>query len=923
MTYAFVHGSIGEVHKALKVKLYSCIHLSNSLRGTLRHQEMCLESLSRCLVFLNPRERLYTEINMGLNQLCGGLNTGEHFQTSTWDISIHGRLGIYIVIHHFQLPVEEQKRYTLCRRASVHVEMKWSSIFCGHRAPWNMSSYRSSAEIKLFTIDKEQRGCYFVMSFEAFDRYSPSVTHVHQHFQLIQNHPLFQAHRARIHKTGIIQLIRHKNPHSLYRTEIQLHIMTYMFKQVAVRYSTRLADVQVHDGPGPLSPIVSTYANSTSFRTAILSSFQGYIIYLILLASKDMIYPKESELSWSSIDIAMSKYFKDCVQYPNVSTVFRTTSGYCHPQRFHSYITIHRLHFSGFDTLYTGGYHESCHYGGLFMVFYSGKTSTSDMHRKRTIRYFKLCSSITSEKTFPFMALKSRLSMLIMFKTYKGYSRGFVDITIPLEHDCYGQNFISSKLSEYGICSSNWYRQALMPWDDNMGDVGKNNRINHCVDFWLTHNIISYDPGRGTFLNCSLYLNNDGVVRMDLHGPVKLSISSSIMFPSLQYMDHNDTRYFMMKIVAGTLKDYPVNTDVVESDTSVDLLTPSIHMFNTISSINFTVMHRAHDAPIFAIRMQLLTNYVCGSVLHNNFSDFYSVYRLSNDITTVGLSAYFPHSKIFQLILNKTGHIHGPCRLYVEGQSCSRCRCKKLVINFRPRKGYIHYNIMIVTTHKIDVSIKAKGNLVGCVLDIGIWENFENVESRQHKTYYHEWNNVYRLTWYVISNRGYSLLVNTSCDQSTNCSLCSELCNIVVSIDVQQRNWLKRQDLQDIFLPTIDNKPYQEQLVDCLSNIETTCYIADSIMQANSFEPRWSAEPFRSSISLSKIVYGNWYEAQEFCSKRNSHLVTLDTMLPGKLKKVILKSTGFVHNLDKSNIHVFAGLYRSATVSIFLTVLSS
>ena len=71
MTYAFVHGSIGEVHTALKVKLYSCIHQSNSLRGTLRRQEMCLESLSRCLVFLNPRERLYTEINMGLNQLCG------------------------------------------------------------------------------------------------------------------------------------------------------------------------------------------------------------------------------------------------------------------------------------------------------------------------------------------------------------------------------------------------------------------------------------------------------------------------------------------------------------------------------------------------------------------------------------------------------------------------------------------------------------------------------------------------------------------------------------------------------------------------------------------------------------------------------------------------------------------------------------
>ena len=192
---------------------------------------------------------------------------------------------------------------------------------------------------------------------------------------------------------------------------------------------------------------------------------------------------------------------------------------------------------------------------------------------------------------------------------------------------------------------------------------------------------------------------------------------------------------------------------------------------------------------------------MCGSVLHNNFSDFYPVYRLSGDIITVGLSIYFAHSKIFQVILNKTGHVHGPCRLYAEGQSCSRYQCKKLAINFRPHQVYIDYITMGVTTHKTDVSIKAKGYLVGCVLDIGIWEYLEMVQSRQHKTYYHEWNNIYRLTWYAISNRGYSLLVNTSCDQSTNCSLCTELCNIVVSIDVQQRNWLKRKNIQDILVP--------------------------------------------------------------------------------------------------------------------------
>ena len=193
---------------------------------------------------------------------------------------------------------------------------------------------------------------------------------------------------------------------------------------------------------GPCHPLYQLMQTPLLLEPPYSLAFRDTSKYVTLL-SKQMNFLNESELSWSSTDITMSKYFKDCVEYPNVSTVSRTISGYCHPQRFHSYITIHQLHFSGFDTLYTGSYHESCHYGGLFIVFYSGKTSSSDMHRKRTIRYIKICSSITSEKIFKFVAFNSRLSMLIMFKTYKGYSRGFVDITAPVEHDCYGQNFIS------------------------------------------------------------------------------------------------------------------------------------------------------------------------------------------------------------------------------------------------------------------------------------------------------------------------------------------------------------------------------------------------------------------------------------------------------------------------------------------------
>ena len=375
-------------------------------------------------------------------------------------------------------------------------------------------------------------------------------------------------------------------------------------------------------------------------------------------------------------------------------------------------------------------------------------------------------------------------------------------------------------------------------------------------------------------------------------------------------MDHKDAHYFMVKIVADTLKDYPINADVNESNTSVSLMTPSVHVFNFISRIHFSVSHRAHDAPIFAIRLQFLTNHVCGSALHNNLSDFYPVYKLRSDITTVALSSYFLYNKNFQLILNKTGHIHGTCQLHVEGQCCSQCRCKKLNINFWP------YDLMteIITTHKIDVSIMTKGSMAGCILDIGIWEHF-GMEDGQKKTYYHEWKNIYRLRWYVIFNKGYSLVLNTSCDHSANCSFCSELCNIAVSIDVQQRILLKWQDNQDniIETPLTDIKSlYQEQILDCLRHLETTCSAANEIMHETDYEP--VKKPFRSNISLSKVMHDNWYEAQEFCLKRNSHLITLESTLLYNIKNILLSETDFVNNWEKSNIHVFAGLYRSTRV---------
>ena len=262
-------------------------------------------------------------------------------------------------------------------------------------------------------------------------------------------------------------IIRHLDPSSLFRIEIQLHILTDVFKHIVLRYFSELISVQIHDGPGPMSPIVTMKTNSSHFRKAVLTSFQGFITYQTFSVSildafrKNTSFLDKSGLRWGSVDIKVGKLVKDCLKSPNEATLFRTTFGYCKAQNLLSHFTIHQLHFTGFDTMFSSkDYTESCHYGGLYIVFYPKFSSLCSGVLPR--RYFRLCSNLTSNSTFPILSTEDELNILIIFQTFKGYSSGFVDITLHVEHDCYGKNFLISRISPYRKCSLSY--QSFCEW---------------------------------------------------------------------------------------------------------------------------------------------------------------------------------------------------------------------------------------------------------------------------------------------------------------------------------------------------------------------------------------------------------------------------------------------------------------------------
>ena len=808
-----VQADIGKVQLALNEQLYICLHESNSLRESLNLQRQCLESLFQCLAFFEPCGKNYMNIHMNQTeiQLCGGLNTGEHFKSDIFQITVNDQLGIYFVIHYFRFPSDD----VLCKQASVRVEMKnFDYIFCGYRVPWNISSPNPYATVELQLQDDTLPNCHFVVSFEAFDVSSQSVGLVQENHQLFGNDTT----------SSFMHLRRHIEGRRAMKTEIQLHIFTLAYKQIVVTFCPALFGVQIYDGPGPLSPRLTAKEDSHTCQTISLSSYQGFIKYyvpslrnIIDVFYDDKILFDKSKLHWRSTDILdTSKDFDDCVHYTNTATHFRTTSGYCKPQQFHSYLTIHQLRFTGFDTLYDISA-ETCHYGGLFILFYPPVPNTNG--------YYRLCSNITATSVLPYVSLVQDSDILIIFKTFKGYSNGYVDMTIPLEKDCYGRNLLFGKAVYKDRCIQ---ANLLKGWMDKRNTESTNIPTTHCLDLWLAHNIIRYESSPSPFPNCPFNIIGLQLKSLELVGRFELFISSAtIIYQSKTFMHPNYADDWVMEIKRMMMNGFPTDLNVTGSSITVPLssFAPSRHMFNITTGIKFLPKHLAKNLPIIAIRLQFLMDRVCSSEVWNNISDFYPVYRLSGNVLLLALSNLEPNIAMLKL-LNKTGHIHGPCRMIIEGGQCIQSLTQIVQIFFRP-----HISTPKDKTHKIDIAMKGFNCSYDCYLNISILENikiYNNNRGKLHGFRFHEWQRIYRLTWYASVSRGYSIQINSSCSQPS----CSRLCNIAVSVVLHR--W--KEVFDRVTLPFYkDDRSLYEYAADCLKDVDSRCKIFDAIQQQDLF----------------------------------------------------------------------------------------
>ena len=186
----------------------------------------------------------------------------------------------------------------------------------------------------------------------------------------------------------------------------------------------------------------------------------------------------------------MAKYLptQKCTCVLSVSTkTFHLpgTSALCWLEKFHTSMTIHQMTFIGMNTLHHSppSTLPTCQYGGLFVVWVIHACK-----RDVTVgNYITICSHVSQKTVFPINNTLNDWycqSLLLVFITFKGYSNGFVDITIGEDEECFG--------SDVAISKGPFGRNIMSHWTDQSISVMER-KITLCTDVWLMNEIDIFD----------------------------------------------------------------------------------------------------------------------------------------------------------------------------------------------------------------------------------------------------------------------------------------------------------------------------------------------------------------------------------------------------------------------------------------------
>ena len=872
VNYMLVQAEIGDVHVGLHEQIYKCVCNSNGLHECLNQQTLCLRSsIFRCLRFHEPLKSYHSHIGT----LCGVINTGRQLTSHIWDITVHSTFSVHIEFIHFHLPATPH--CASGTRAIVGI----TYTYCGHRMPWNISIPLPHATVECNTEYYTPRGFHFVMIFQAFDRQQPSVASIQQRYEY-----------DNYFDTGIFTLwyLAIGQEHRFMEKETRIHITVSVHKKIELKLQSPIP-MRIYDGPGILSPVILPEPNATHVQ---LSHYQGFVTYSVQAHNPSSIYAQI--FKWFSKVV----FTQGCKGSPLKGT-------YVMCDLIVGIASIHKMLFSGYTMLShsVSSIYSGCQYGGLFII----QASYFFGHYE----YFKVCSNITEEISFPIH--RARFAYRLIFITFHGYSSGFIDLILSRDEACSGENIAISRGPSNINSRSTWEDPNFSP-PSVSGFIGM---TTNCADVWLLNNIGVAETSPFKYW----YFDLDHSELAFPVGPFKIIISTMfIIQPSFNNMVMDISSLGYIKVEIDVVKDFPIHATTEKGNFSLPLLTQHIDTFNSSIFTTFHVSYSGSDRfPIFAIRVQFIEHVIClGNT--NMVTTLYPTTVLIEDVLNVYLPRNHPLKQLLHDLLDKDGYNRGTCRAIISGHKCSQSISHYQIvrIHYQPHKS-------LVVPHEIDISMKKTVNCsVECSLDIGILEYMHINVTRRFR--YHEWRRIYRLTWQVISavSRGFLVTINSTCNA------CAKLCDIAVALGIpltsnhmfKPQGWWTRptwyNDTPAFAFPllganggvsTLGLNPTATQaknldfLDDYLYNKFFHSYnvLEDGIN---------NLQKLKHGVTSSDHMYGNWYDANAYCSARNSSLVT---HAPGFFHYLTDQTDSVDYGWDKSQEINFAGFHRDGLVS--------
>ena len=919
-----VQADIGDVNAGLQYQLQQCFSGSTSLLHGIIQQFACLKSDPfRCLLHHDPNNRQYVALKM----MCGVLNSGQQLISYTWHITVPSKYGLYVDFLHFHLPASPH-----CKSVAAVSVLHAKSIsdqliytYCGYRMPWYISFPQSFVRVQCINEYNTPKGFHFVMTFQAFDIESTSVA-------------LTQWNEQELYSQSFILPYLSLGKHLTFgETEIQLHIIVMVYNKIRLEYSPDvLIKLKIYDGPGCLSPEIDS--RNKSYIT--FSSYQGFVKYAIRTIdnivtaytfTNNQSYINTSLLNWISAhnennynrsrhdEILMNQNCPLNKNNESESLNLQGVSGRCWLRyKLHGIITINQLTYTGVNMLRHSPSNRSptCQYGGLFVVMYHGNSNISDP----SLSYIRICSNVTDKIILPINStnqeylenyrLKYRVG--VIFITFQGYSSGYVDLTITIDQECFGQNMLISR----GPSCNNY----IYFWTDKKFHRIQR-EITYCTDVWLLNDIDIFESS--PFENCTFTLDH-----AQLGFPVnayKMITYSSLIHQSTTYVDFDGINLLSMDVDILTYIDIETSLITDNITFSVPVLNQSEYIFNYSSYTDFKISFSGYDQfPKFAIRVQFIENRICspGYVLPANGDDsdlyLYSsniVYKIEN-ISDVYINPHYLFDEFLPFIRH-SGYNRGVCRTLVVGSTCSLASSNEIIrIHYSPHKS-------LTVPHEVDISMKKTMNCsIKCSLNIGILEYIDGNNTRTIR--YHEWRATYRLTWQVIAakSRGFSITINSTCDA------CTPTCNIAIALGLPINS-------HKMFNPNNIDSKYLNNFVAEFSKTYKTfpatyATYLDQIGWYHRKVFQWISKPvsfndFQSILenfaSLPKkiispdLVHGNWYDAHAYCEERNSTLFALQPSMSGHLLDLV---TSLNHGWKNSSDYYFAGLHHVSSVCILI-----